>query len=76
MWRSFAFVFQRHSFAWQLFIFGLTVTTFYIVKLPLLSFYQANNVQRGYKAAMVKEKAHKKKLREQEEREEAANNAE
>lgn len=69
MWRGFAFVFQRHSFMWQIFIFGLTITTFYLVKTPLLTLYQTNNVNRGYKAAMAKEKAHKKRLRELEEKE-------
>jgi hypothetical protein len=42
---------------------------------PVLSVYQANNTHRGYDAAMTKEKAHKKKLREAEKAAEAAEGA-
>lgn len=76
MWRNFAFVFQRHSWAWQIFIVGLTFVFFHIVRDPILAIYQANNTHRGYKAAITKEKAYKKKMRELEEAEEAAEAAE
>lgn len=60
---------------WQFVIFGVAVVSFYLCKLPILWLYQANNANRTYKAAMIKEKAHKKKLKDQEEKEEAEANA-
>ena len=71
MWRMFAATTQRNSWAWQIFIFGLTITFFHMLYDPFLYFYRLNNKHRTYEAAMVKEKAHQKKLREAEEAEEA-----
>ena len=69
MWRNFAFVFQRHSFMWQVLLFSIAFVGFYMVREPILAIYKANNRHRTYNAAMAKEKAHKKKLRELEEAE-------
>lgn len=62
-WRNFAFVFQRHSWIWQFVIFGVCFVSFHICRDPILAIYKANNTHRTYKAAMIKEKAHKKKLK-------------
>ena len=70
MWRNFAFVFQRHSFLWQVLLFSIAFVGFYMVRQPILAIYKANNKNRTYEAAMVKEKAYKKKMRELEEAEE------
>jgi hypothetical protein len=51
---------------WQIFIFGLSFTMYYAIYIPFVGVYQANNSHRTYKAAIAKEKAHKKKLKEQE----------
>jgi len=69
LWRNFAFVFQRQSWAWQFFILGLTFAFYHIVRDPLLLIYEANNTHRGYNAAITREKAHKKKIQDQEEAE-------
>ena len=71
-WRNFAFVFQRQSWAWQIFIVGLTFGFYHIVRDPLLLIYEANNTHRGYNAAITRERAHKKKIQDQEAAEEAA----
>lgn len=70
MWRNFAFVFQRHSFMWQFVILFFAFASLHVCYDPLLAIYRSNNTHRTYQAAMVKERAHKKKLREMEEAEE------
>lgn len=70
LWRNFAFVFQRHSFMWQVFIVSCTVVTFYMIKLPFLYIYRSNNAHRSFATAKAKEIAYKKKMRELEEAEE------
>lgn len=35
---------------------------YYAIYLPIVAAYQTNNAHRTYEAAMVKERAHKKKL--------------
>lgn len=65
-WRNFAFVFQRHTFMWQLVIFSIAFISLHVVRDPIVLIYQANNTHRTYKAAMVKERAHKKKLKDAE----------
>lgn len=62
-WRNFAFVFQRHSFMWQVFIVAMTFTTLSIVHVPFVSVYKANNQHRTFDAAMSKERAYKKKMK-------------
>ena len=57
---------------WQVFVFGLAFTFYYAVTIPFITTYQANNKHRSLEAAMVVERAHKKKLRDIEEAEEAA----
>ena len=66
MWLTFGATVQRNSWAWQIFIFGLTFAFFHMLYDPFLYVYRLNNKHRTYAAAMVKEKAHQKKLREQE----------
>jgi hypothetical protein len=56
---------------WQILIVGITFMEFHIVRDPWVYLYVKNNVDRTYKVAMVKEKAHKKKLQEAKEKEEA-----
>jgi hypothetical protein len=65
-WRIFGRIFQQNSFMWQIFIFGMSVLMYYTIYTPFLTMYQANNSHRTYQAAIAKEKAHKKKLKEQE----------
>lgn len=64
-WRIFGRVFQQNSFMWQFFILGTSIFMYYIIYTPILTIYKANNTHRTYQAAITKEKAHKKKLREQ-----------
>jgi hypothetical protein len=71
-WTIIQVVFQRHSWAWQMLIFGICFTSYYVIKEPMVAFYKFNNTGRTYEAAMTKERAHKKKLREIEEAEAAA----
>jgi hypothetical protein len=61
LWRSFAFVFQRHSFMWQILIIGIAFVTFHISRDPLTFIYVTNNTKRTYKVAIEKERAYKKK---------------
>lgn len=68
MWKNFAWVFQRHSFMWQILIVGLTFITYHICRDPFLRLYEANNANRTFKAAIAREKAHKKKLKDAEEK--------
>lgn len=70
-WRLLGEVF-KYSWAYQIFMFGLCFSVWASLYFPCLWIYQANNKARGYEAAMVKERAHKKKLKEIEEAEEAA----
>ena len=70
LWRNFAFVFQRHTFMWQAFIVFLCFASFHAIYDPWLIIYRSNNTHRTYEAAMTKERAHKKKLRELEKAEE------
>jgi hypothetical protein len=53
-WRNFAFVFQRQSWMWQIFIVGLTFVTYHVCRDPFLAIYEANNKNRTYAAAMIK----------------------
>ena len=55
---------------WQIFIVSVAAFTYYLVEIPMLSIYQANNKHRTFEAAMNREKAYKKKMRELEEAEE------
>lgn len=72
MWRLFGDYVSNNSWLWQVFIFGVAFFGCYAIMEPCLYFYRANNVHRTYEAAIKKEKAHKKKLREAEEAEAAA----
>lgn len=53
-WKNFAFVFQRHSFMWQILLVGIAFVTLHICRDPFLMLYEANNVNRTYKAAITK----------------------
>ena len=64
-WRLLGEVFN-YSWAYQFLVFGLAFGFWAAVYYPTLYFYQSNNVHRGFDAAIAKEKAHKKKLREAE----------
>jgi hypothetical protein len=64
-WRLFARVFQQNSFMWQAFICGLSIAIYFFFYSPMVSLYKANNKHRTYEAAIAKEKAHKRKLKEQ-----------
>ena len=64
MWRGLNFVFQRHTFMWQVFIVFICFATFHLVYDPILTIYKSNNTHRTFEAAIAREKAHKKKLRE------------
>ena len=70
-WRLVGELFN-YSWAYQIFIFGLTFGIWASIYFPCLWIYQANNKSRGFEAAITKERAHKKKLRDIEEAEEAA----
>jgi hypothetical protein len=70
-WRLIGEVF-KYSWAYQLFIFGLTFGLWATFYFPTLYVYQANNAHRTFAAAIAKEKAHKRKLREAEAAAEAA----
>jgi hypothetical protein len=70
-WRLLGTLFQS-SWAYQIFMFGLVFTMWGTFYFPCLWFYQYNNQHRSFEAAITKERAHKKKLREAEEAEEAA----
>jgi len=61
-WRLFAKIFQQNSWMWQVFIFSAAFSMYYAIYLPIVAAYQTNNAHRTYEAAMVKERAHKKKL--------------
>ena len=63
-WRLFARVFQYNSWMWQVFIFSTSFVMYYTIYIPFVAVYQSNNAHRTYEAAITKEKAHKKKLRE------------
>ena len=62
-WRFFAATVQANSWAYQILIFGIAFFLFHSFYDPFLYFYIANNKHRTYEAAMVKERAHKKKLK-------------
>ncbi len=62
----------KYSWAYQFFIFGLTFGLWATFYYPTLYVYQANNQHRTFNAAIAKERAHKKKLREAEAAAEAA----
>jgi hypothetical protein len=47
-YRNFAFVFQRHSFLWNVFIVGIMFVSIHICRDPLLMIYRANNKHRTY----------------------------
>ena len=55
---------------WQAFIVFLCFASFHAIYDPWLTIYRSNNTHRTYEAAMAKEKAHKKKLKELEKAEE------
>lgn len=57
---------------WQVFVFGLAFTFYYTITIPFITVYQSNNNHRTFESAMIKERAHKKKLKEIEDAEEAA----
>jgi hypothetical protein len=59
-WRTFNFVFQRHSFMWQILIVGLMFAVQHVCYDPLKFIYMVNNEKRTYKVAFEKEKAYKK----------------
>jgi len=59
----FAKVFQQNSWMWQIFIFGSAFVMYYAIYTPFVTIYQTNNAHRTYEAAMIKERAHKKKLK-------------
>jgi hypothetical protein len=65
-WRLFGRVFQQNAWAYQVFIFSLAFTMYYAIYTPFVSLYQSNNAHRTYDAAITKERAHKKKLKEAE----------
>jgi hypothetical protein len=71
-WRGFNFVFMRQTWMFQVFIVFCAFASFHLVYDPYLMIYRSNNTHRTYQAAIKKERAHKQKLREQEEAEEAA----
>ncbi|EAS03941.1 transmembrane protein, putative (macronuclear) [Tetrahymena thermophila SB210] len=60
---------QYYPFLWQFFILGTSFVWFHVCYDPWLAIYQANNAHRSLETALTKEKAHKKKLAEQEESE-------
>ena len=62
-WRLFGKVFQQYSWMWQVFIFGAAFVMYYAIYTPVVTIYQSNNKNRTYEAAMIKERAHKKKLK-------------
>lgn len=62
-WRLFARVFQQNSWMWQVFIFSTAFAMYYAIYLPIVTAYQTNNAHRTYDAAITKERAHKKKLK-------------
>ena len=62
----------KYSWAYQLTMFGMCFGIWASIFFPCLWLYQYNNRNRTYEACMVKERAYKKKLREQEEAEEEA----
>lgn len=62
----------KYSWLYQFFIFGLTFGLWATFYYPTLYVYQANNKHRTYEAAITKERAHKKKLRELEAAEESS----
>ena len=62
-WKLFARVFQQNSWMWQIFIFSTAFVMYYSIYTPLVAIYQSNNKHRTYDAAITKEKAHKKKLK-------------
>lgn len=66
-WRMLGRVFQQNSWMWQIFIFSLAFVMYYSIYIPFKTVYQSNNAHRTYEAAMVRERAHKKKLKEAEE---------
>lgn len=55
---------------WQVFIVMVAFTTYYTLTIPIIELYKSNNTHRTYEACIAKERAHKKKLREEEEKEE------
>jgi hypothetical protein len=65
-WRQFAFIFQRHSFMWQILIVGLCFLSHHICREPLLFIYLKNNEKRTYQVAIEKERAYKKLKKEKE----------
>jgi hypothetical protein len=73
-WRLVGELFN-YSWAYQIFIFGLTFGIWASIFFPCLWLYKYNNTGRTYEAAMIKERAHKKKLKDIEEAEEAAERA-
>jgi hypothetical protein len=55
---------------WQVFIVMVAFTTYYTLTIPIIELYKSNNTHRTYEACITKERAHKKKLIEEEEKEE------
>jgi hypothetical protein len=68
-WRLFGKVFQQNSWMWQIFIFSTAFAMYYTIYYPFVTAYKTNNAHRTYEAAMIKERAHKKKLKELEDAE-------
>lgn len=54
---------------WQVFICGTAVVLYYSMYIPVKTMYVTNNSHRTYAAAIAKEKAYKKKVREAEQAE-------
>ena len=51
---------------WQALICGMSIAIYFMFYSPMVALYKANNKHRTYEAAIAKEKAHKRKLKEQE----------
>lgn len=73
-WRLLGTLFNS-SWLYQIFMFGLCFGIWSSIYFPTLWLYQYDNRNRTYEACMIKERAHKKKLRDQELAEEEAENA-
>jgi len=62
----------QYSWAYQIFIFGLSFGLWATFYYPMLWIYQANNKHRTFQAAIAKEKAFKRAMREKEQAEQTA----
>ena len=67
LWRLFGRTVQQNSWMWQIFVFSLAFVMYYSIYIPFKSIYQSNNAHRTYQAAITRERAHKKKLKDAEE---------